>query len=165
MEKNQTVSDNNKFIKARTEYHDLRRGQRQLIIDEIEKRIDKKEWKISMSKIIKGRGAGQGNSKYTSGGSLVVPFDLSYWLWLDLRNYDKEKEGTIFFQSHDIDPNTGNTHVMLDRVSFGYKGSCIKRIQRTNYDLPLDAKTRSALIDDFCKFLQKCEKDDGLQER
>lgn len=67
--------------------------------------------------LVKVRG-GRGKSNYSSGGRLVPDHDLNDWLWVDFEC--DGVQGTVFLQCLDRDPNSGNIHVLYNRVGVRY---------------------------------------------
>ncbi len=105
--------------------------------------------------------SGMGVEAYTNYGRLEKPYDLRNWKYIDAF-----KNGVLYFislQAFDHDPNSGNWHVLMDRIgvyryecpSFSerYNKKCYKaddafRLMKTSsYDLPLCEEDMQGLID------------------
>lgn len=91
---------------------------------------------------VKKRGsAGKGVKKYISGGQLNKHFDLSNWKWIEITK--DGREFLVSLQPPDKDPNSGNHHVLMDRI-----GVCSnKHWKITNIDLPMDEKSLDDLVE------------------
>ncbi len=103
----------------------------------------KKELEISM------RG-GCGRKEYTSGGR-ISNYDLTYWKYV---NYPADEEGDnkinilISFQPLEVDPNSQNMHMLIDRVGISrYIGkydanTVFNNMIITDIDLPLTSEDK-----------------------
>ena len=91
--------------------------------------------------------AGKGKS-YSSGGRLDPPFNLINWKWVELESDDETV--IISLNPYDIDPNSGNIHVLYDRIGI-YKMSKEKALLHstktviTKYELPLSKEDMEQL--------------------
>lgn len=59
--------------------------------------------------------AGKGKS-YSSGGRLVPPYNLVNWKWVELESKSGDETVIISLNPYDIDPGSGNIHVLYDRI-------------------------------------------------
>ncbi|MDR2672265.1 MAG: hypothetical protein LBC35_03045 [Coriobacteriales bacterium] len=86
--------------------------------------------------------AGRGLANYTSGGRME-PFDLSNWMWVNVRrdgcNY------SVSLNADEIDPDTGHGHVLFDRLALSNYDTGDYVI--SNIDLPLDDDKLEELVD------------------
>jgi len=100
--------------------------------------------------------AGRGLTKYTGGGKYKDhPYDLSNWMWI---NFEYKKfQLCISLNAFDIDPNTGNGHVMFDRLSvWGAKKGHEEGIEVvTDYDLPLSDEELEEFMDGLKDFIKQ----------
>ncbi len=125
----------NDFREIRNAYTKARRQERMVLADYL---------KSHGFSVTTGGASGQGRTNYTAGGTLSVPYDLSNWIWLDASLDDVNF--FISFQPFDSDPNSGNFHVLYDRIGvYMYTGKyCAedarKLMRITPIDLPLDAE-------------------------
>ena len=93
------------FDAARDAYRQARNDQRLLIVDALK----------SAGFTVKTRGnAGRGLTKYSSGGRLAPPFDLSGWMWV--AGERAEVFLTVSLQVLDQDPSSLNVHALMDRI-------------------------------------------------
>lgn len=99
------------FLEARHAYRAARNSQRLLIVEALK----------SAGFEVKTRGnAGRGLPKYSSGGRLTPPFDLSNWMWVA-----GERDGVfvmVSLQVLDQDPRSMNMHALIDRVGVDVSG-------------------------------------------
>lgn len=131
------------FLEAREAYRAARDSQRLLIIEALQ----------SAGFEVKTRGnAGRGLRKYTSGGRLKPPFDLSNWMWIA-----GERDGVLVMvslQVLDQDPKSLNLHALIDRIGVdAYRiddpideTDPLFERSTTPLQLPLDAQGLAALI-------------------
>lgn len=130
----------NTFIKAKQQYNDCREAERKKIISYL---------KEEGFEILKERG-GRGAKNYTAGKTLESPYDLSNWKWIEAAmdgiNY------CITLQAFDRDPNTGNRHVLMDRIGvYTYAKynaeDAYKNMVTTEIDLPMDDEKLKMLVE------------------
>lgn len=99
------------FLAAKKEYVRLREEERRLLVAEMQK------WGL-FDKVVTGSRAGHGVSNYGKGRKSGVlaryPYDLSNWKWVEARQ--GELTILVSFQACDLDPSTGNRHVLFDRI-------------------------------------------------
>lgn len=143
MSESSTGTSSQRFLDARNSYSSARNEQRLLIIDVLK----------SAGFDVKTRGnAGRGLSKYTSGGRLTPPFDLSGWMWVE-----GEREGVfvvVSLQVLDQDPNSMNVHALIDRIGVDVfrpdtpvdESDALFERATTGLQLPLDDNGRAALL-------------------
>ena len=89
---------------------------------------------------------GKGSPNYK--GKLKTSYDLSCWLWIEVKIDDVIV--FISFQPFDTDPRTSNQHALFDRIGISYylgeynKDDILAHMEITDIDLPLndDAKER-----------------------
>lgn len=121
------------FIEAKKNYFDKRKEERNKISRYI---------KTIENIVPKSTRADSGSTKYASGGRLKEGYDLSNWLWVNT------KIGAVNFiislQTFDHNPNTGDLHVLMDRIGiYAYVGKYSPSDARTkmlvtDLELPLD---------------------------
>ena len=90
------------FEHVKKAYMACREAQRQTILQYLE------EQGYTVS-----RRGGMGREDYTSDGR-IAPYDLRNWKWIEAR-----KDGVYYLislQAFDRDPNSGNFHVLMDRI-------------------------------------------------
>lgn len=134
------------FIEIKQAYVNERQKQRKLIVKHLQK---------NGYSVVEGGSAGKGRKDYTSGGNLKIPYDLSNWKYIEA-----EKNGNQFFvslQSFDHDPNSGNQHVLMDRIGiYHYLGhrkkdydafDAFSKMQTTEIELPLSDEDLNNLLD------------------
>ena len=92
---------------------------------------------------IKTKLTGTGVKRYTAVGTIST-YDLSNWMWIYARNEKQNFDVLISLQSYNIDEETGNTLVLMDRIGVykhcvdGYdKRACFEEMVDTGIDLPI----------------------------
>lgn len=92
---------------------------------------------------------GKGIANYTSGGT-IAPYDLRNFKYIEAA-----KNGVkhlISLQSFDVDPNSQNRHILMDRLGvYTYTGKynpsdAQTKMRSTNVDLPMNNDKMKALI-------------------
>jgi len=120
------------FLEIKQEYNELRSLQR----NEIIKYLEENNFKV------KKRGkSGRGDKYYTSGGRFGTSYDLSNWKWIDASS--NGKNFIISLQCFDVDPNSYNHHVLMDRIGvYMYEKynsyEAYTKMEVTEIDLPMD---------------------------
>lgn len=139
------------FEKIKEAYVLARYEERQKIVKYLEKHYEGSRIKV----VTRG---GRGQRDYTSGGELSKKsYDLSNWMYVELRDKNKNPLYLISLQPFEQDQGTGNYHVLMDRIGIysyenGNKNSIIPNMKITNYELPLsesDLKGIARKIDQF----------------
>ena len=151
-----------KTIKAK--YTDLREQERRKIIDYLAGLKDANGRPLFM----KGTGGvfsgkdcyrgGNGKSNYgVRRNNGFKGYDLSNWKWIDAIYHGQHV--LISLQSFEIDPNSGNLHVLYDRIGLLFAKSCLieafldslrlcddfLNMEVTDWDLPLSESDLKAL--------------------
>ena len=117
------------FEGVRQRYAELRREQRKLI----------RKYLHSCGFDVSGT---QGIGNYTCGGEFKVPYDLSNWQWLYVKENGK-KVMMISLQTFDQDKNSKNYHVLMDRLGIFVYGDAdtpkesYREMKQTDIDLPM----------------------------
>lgn len=141
------------FFAARDEYRKKRKEERNKISQYLRNCGRFKETKIYVK-------ADSGSKKYKSGGRLTNDYDLSDWLWINIKLNSVNM--LLSLQTFDCDPNTGNLHVLMDRIGiYVYTGEyssvdACYNMMITDVELPVndnDLEKLAKMIDD----LSKCE--------
>lgn len=84
----------------------------------------------------------RGTRNYKSGSRLTEPYDLRNWMWLTTQR--NNVNFIVSIQSFDMDPRTGNYHVLFDRVGiYSYVGEysaekAFSNMMITDIELPLN---------------------------
>jgi len=94
--------------------------------------------------------AGRGLTNYTSNGR-IAEYDLSNWMWVNTRKEDLFL--SISLQADEIDEQTGNGHVLFDRISFECSWEDGYEYKITDYDLPLNPLALEKMIADLDGFV------------
>ena len=103
------------FLEVRSQYNKLREEERNKISKYLRNHDDFKNATVK---------AKRGSYKYKSGKILEIEYDLSNWLWIDITINDVNF--LISLQTFDQDPNTGNFHVLVDRIGiYAYGGGLL----------------------------------------
>lgn len=144
------------FEAAKEAYTDQRNWQRQLIADYLKQQ--------GMYVRIAGR-AGRGSKTYTAHGTLKAPYDLSNWMWVEVLSDEKDADKPsliISLQSPDMDPETKNKHVLMDRICITMCPTTADGPDRlllsTGFTLPLD----EAALQDISEMAHLCMKSMGV---
>lgn len=91
--------------------------------------------------------AGKGWVNYTS-GKRIKKYDLSNWKWVEITD-DSDFECIVSLNMPDVDPRSGNSHVLFDRigllVSYRKDGHYYETAIHTNIDLPLDDTAKAQI--------------------
>lgn len=104
--------------------------------------------------------ARSGVKRYTSGGRLMEEYDLSNWKWVCVKR--NNVHFFISLQAFERDPNTGNPHVLMDRIGiYAYTGDYSPtdaqiKMHTTNIELPIDDNKLKELHDILID-LSECE--------
>lgn len=137
------------FLAARDRYRELR-GEQVRVAREYLKAWLARGFSAHRFFVYDARGAGHGRN--------VNGKDLRDWRWIEVkraagaavgRQRDGESVLLISFQAPDLDVNSGNRHVLFDRIALmdagsdGFDGS--GRCEVTGLALPLDGAGREAL--------------------
>ena len=131
------------FVEARDAYRNARNMQRLLIVEALK----------SAGFEVKTRGnAGRGLLKYTSGGRLTPPFDLSNWMWVTGERDDVFV--MVSLQVLDQDPKSMNVHALMDRVGVEVyraddpvdENDPLFERATTELQLPLDSDSLATLV-------------------
>lgn len=123
----------NEFLSVKQKYNDLRELERKSIIDFL----------VKNKFIVKsGYNSGNGLKNYTSGKKFTKPYDNSNWKWIECSSKEG-KNYIISLQSFEIDPNTNNHHVLMDRIGiYTYKhynaSDAFTLMAITEIDLPMN---------------------------
>ncbi|MDD7334650.1 MAG: hypothetical protein SOV61_00360 [Lachnospiraceae bacterium] len=139
------------FLEVRSQYNKLREEERNKISKYLRNHDDFKNATVK---------AKRGSYKYKSGKRLEIEYDLSNWLWIDITINDVNF--LISLQTFDQDPNTGNFHVLVDRIGiYAYGGDysaddAHKNMMITNIELPIDDNKLEKLAN-IVKDLSECE--------
>ncbi len=162
------------FFRVKNEYTCLREKERRKIIECLVSKKDRngkslffKKKGIEYCNSNKYRG-GSGESNYTSGGTLEGKYDLSNFKYIETRY--KDCNILISLQSFDIDPNSGNIHLLFDRIGIIYdydSNSKVKieydfaglatpkisdaliKMKTTKWELPLTCEHREELVNEI----------------
>ena len=124
-----SAEKNLEFEEVRQRYAELRREQKKLIREYLHSR----GFDISCA---------QGIGDYTCGGEFKVPYDLSNWQWLYVKENGK-KVMMISLQTFDQDKNSKNYHVLMDRLGIFVYGDAetpkesYREMKQTDIDLPM----------------------------
>lgn len=124
------------FKDTKGEYEQLREQDRRKLAGYLSKYpgITKK------LRVVSGARAGRGLTKYTSGGRMA-PCDLSNQKWVELTD-DFDFNCVVSLDMIEIDPQTGCTHFLPDRIGLYFEYKCGKLLYEiqiyTNINLPLD---------------------------
>ena len=129
----------NDFIRIREQYNDLREQQRKEIAAYLK----------DNNFVVKDGRSGRGKKEYTSGNRFITPYDLSNWKWIDCSLDDRNF--IISLQCFDVDPNTYNHHVLMDRIGiYAYKKynsyDAYTKMIPTEIDLPMDDDKLNRLL-------------------
>lgn len=93
-------------------------------------------------KEFKGRHINRGRTIYKSGGRLRQSYDLSVWKWFCISR--NEVQFFISLQAFERDRNSGNLHILMDRLGiYAYVGEyspvdAQTKMLVTDIELPLD---------------------------
>lgn len=104
--------------------------------------------------------ARSGVKKYTSGGRFTEEYDLSNWKWVCVKR--NNVHFFISLQTFERDPNTGNMHVLMDRIGiYCYVGNyspvdAQTKMYATNIELPMN-KDKLTELHSILKDLSECE--------
>ena len=128
-----------KFIECKNVYFEMRKEQKKILCDFL---------KQNGYEVLNEKG-GMGISSYTSGNTFNKPYDLSNWMWIEVRRNDVFY--FISFQAFDIDPSSKNVHVLMDRIGvYKYKKYSAKEAFEnmviTDIDLPFGQDELKELI-------------------
>lgn len=132
--------DMNEFERAKNEYVMARNNERKRIISFL------KENEFEVLNEFRGKG----ETRYTSGNRLNVPYDLSNWKWVEV------KKGEWFYlislQAFDRDPSSRNLHVLMDRIGvYKYEkynsNEVLEKMKITDIELPMDKEKFDMLLD------------------
>jgi len=98
---------------------------------------------------ILNKGKGHGAENYNAHRHLEVPYDLSNWKWIDIKK--NNQKWLISLQAFDVDSNTKNHHVLMDRIGI-YKyeeynaEEAFNNMVVTEIDLPMDEEKMEQLL-------------------
>lgn len=133
------------FEKIKQDYEKARQEQRQRIVEYL---------KDNGYTVVDGWAAGKGRRNYTSGGTLKRPYDLSNWKYIQAQK--NSNQFFISLQSFDHDPNSGNQHVLMDRIGiYHYIGDrkkeydafdAFSKMRTTELELPLSEEDKKTLV-------------------
>lgn len=128
-----------RFEKSRDSYYAAREEQWQLLRDYFQARSD---FRVSC-----GTAAGRGKRTYGSGDRLIPPYDLSNWRWLEITHIPSQLIIFLSLQPFDIDPSSGNLHVLYDRIGIYVhsaekktRAEALQKLMITDLSLPMDEK-------------------------
>lgn len=131
------------FCAAVNQYQELRERERAELIDYLSKHENIKRMGVRVNK-----GGGKGKRGYTS-GKRIAPYDLSNWKWVELTGPEFGFNCVISFNMTEVDPASGNTHCLYDRIgiyiTYQQDGHYYKTDIYTNIDLPLDDSKKEEL--------------------
>lgn len=98
-------------------------------------------------RVVSGGRAGKGMKNYTS-RKRIETYDLSNWKWVEITD-DRDFECIVSLNMSDVDPRSGNSHALFDRVGllvFYHKnGHYYETVIYTDIDLPLDEKEKAQI--------------------
>lgn len=127
-----------RFEESRRAYHAARAEQRQLLETYFQKTAD--------FRVARGTSTGHGRSDYSSGKRLTSLYDLSNWRWLEITHIPSQLLIFLSLQPTEIDPNSGNLHVLYDRIGVYLHPSskktgaeALQKLLITDIFLPMDA--------------------------
>lgn len=127
-----------RFEKSRNSYYAAREEQWLLLRDYFR---EKSDFQVTCS-----TAAGRGKRTYGSGDRLVPPYDLSNWRWLEMTHTPSKLVIFLSLQPFDIDPSSGNLHVLYDRIGIYVhpaekktRAEALQKLMVTDLSLPLDA--------------------------
>jgi len=135
------MNDSSKaFTEAKNAYKKMREESREIILDCLSHHEGFEK--------IKKRG-GSGRTIYGK-GRLNPTYDLSNWKWVE--GELNGKNFIISLQPLDIDPGSGNIHVLMDRIGIIISGKNEGKYSYTNFvttgiELPIDDKKVNELVE------------------
>ncbi len=129
----------NTFNEIKQKYSECRDLQRKLIINHL---------KNKGFEVLNEKG-GKGKTNYTSSNKLEIPYDLSNWKWIDVKK--ENINYLISLQAFDKDYNTGNYHVLMDRLGvYTYEKydaeKAFQNMVTLEIDLPIDDEKLNKLV-------------------
>lgn len=139
------------FIDIKNAYNQTRKVERDDIAKYFNKQEDFENEKPA---------ARAGRKNYKSGGRLLKEYDLSNWNWVCVKR--NKVKFFISLQTFDRDPNTGNLHVLMDRIGiYAYVGECSSvnaqtKMMMTNIELPMNDEKMNQLCNTL-RDLSECE--------
>ena len=127
-----------RFEKSRDAYYAAREEQWLLLRDYFGQKSD--------FQVACGSAAGHGKRTYSSGDRLIPPYDLSNWRWLEMIHTPSKLTIFLSLQPFDIDPSSGNLHVLYDRIGIYVhpaekrtQAEALQKLMITDLSLPLNA--------------------------
>lgn len=146
---------------AKTGYMMAREQERRNLADFLADKLGEDERTKDKLCVINSPRAGKGRAKYTS-GKRIKNYDLSNWKWVEITN-DYDFECIVSLNMPDVDPRSGNSHILFDRVgllvSYHKDGHYYETAINTDIDLPLDdsekEKIAQLVIDQFKIFNER----------
>lgn len=144
--------DEKEFETVKTNYEQARESVRK----DLAKYLAKYKGIEDVLRVVSGGRSGKGLKNYTSGKRMIKGYDLSNWKWVEITD-DGDFDCIVSLNMPDVDPRSGNSHILFDRVgllvSYHKDGHYYETAIHTDVDLPLDdtEKERIAqlVIDQF----------------
>lgn len=128
--------DKTQFEVAKNDYEQVRESVRK----DLAKYLAKYKGIENVLRVVSGGRSGKGLKGYTS-GKRIKGYDLSNWKWVELTD-DGDFNCIVSLNMPDVDPCSGNSHILFDRVgllvSYHKDGHYYETAIYTDIDLPLD---------------------------
>lgn len=102
------------FKEVSTEYKRQREQERTSLVEFLASYLSKNETAKDKLRVVSGRRSGKGLTKYTSGGR-IAEYDLSNWKWVEITD-DGDFDCIVSLNMPDVDPRSGNSHFLFDRI-------------------------------------------------
>lgn len=135
--------DETSFDNAKGKYEELREDERRALAVF----LAKYEGIEGTLRVVSGGRAGKGLRNYTS-GKRIDGYDLSNWKWVEITD-DIDFECIVSLNMPDVDPRSGNSHVLFDRigliVSYHKDGYYYETAIYTDINLPLSGEAKAQI--------------------
>lgn len=146
---------------AKKKYEEAREDERGRLAGFLAKYIAGNEDIKDELRVVYGGRAGKGLKKYTS-GRRMEEYDLSNWKWVEITD-DNDFDCIVSLNMPDVDPRSGNSHVLFDRVgllvSYHKDGHYYETAVCTDINLPLGDtdkdKIARLVIEQYKEFKKK----------
>lgn len=153
------------FESVKRPYEQARERERRNLASFLDVRLDKDKSAKGKLYVNTSPRAGKGRGNYTSGGRMKKVYNLSNWKWVEIAD-DNDFECIVSLNMPDVDPRSGNTHALFDRVgllvSYFKDDRYYETTIYTNFNLPLseeDMEKIAQLVLEQYKIY--CEKKEG----
>lgn len=135
--------DKTELEKAKKAYEEAREEAR----GELAKFLSAYKGIADVLRVVSGGRAGKGLKHYTS-GKRIMEYDLSNWKWVEITD-DSDFECIVSLNMPDVDPRSGNSHVLFDRVgllvSYRKNDLYYETAVYTDIDLPLNEEEKKKI--------------------